>query len=181
MHTVQVGVDACLYHKKLPPATRADALTQMHGSDACVLVCTDAAARGLDFKDVGHVIQADFADNAVDFLHRIGRTARADRCAPVSTAIAAGGDCALPALMQCKHAGICGSRGVQGGACHKVVHSCRVGRVTSFYTKEREALALAIKGAIEAGEPVEGTFSRNRSFSSKMKKHGKYVPRGAVA
>ncbi|KAK8955906.1 DEAD-box ATP-dependent RNA helicase 22 [Platanthera guangdongensis] len=42
-----------------------------------VLVCTDAAARGLDIPNVSHIIQAEFAGSAVDFLHRIGRTARA--------------------------------------------------------------------------------------------------------
>ncbi|KAL8518939.1 hypothetical protein ACS0TY_010050 [Phlomoides rotata] len=42
-----------------------------------VFVCTDAAARGLDIPNVSHVIQAEFASSAVDFLHRVGRTARA--------------------------------------------------------------------------------------------------------
>ncbi|XP_057528836.1 DEAD-box ATP-dependent RNA helicase 22 [Amaranthus tricolor] len=42
-----------------------------------VLVCTDAAARGLDIPNISHVIQAEFASSAVDFLHRVGRTARA--------------------------------------------------------------------------------------------------------
>ncbi|KAL2937849.1 DEAD-box ATP-dependent RNA helicase 22 [Bienertia sinuspersici] len=42
-----------------------------------VLVCTDAAARGLDIPKVSHIIQAEFASSAVDFLHRVGRTARA--------------------------------------------------------------------------------------------------------
>jgi superfamily II DNA/RNA helicase len=39
-----------------------------------VLVCTDAAARGLDIPLVDHVVQAEFAAGAVDFLHRVGRT-----------------------------------------------------------------------------------------------------------
>lgn len=34
------------------------------------------------------------------------------------------------------------------------------------------------RDAIEAGEAVEGTFSRNRSFGKKYKKYGQYVPRG---
>ena len=35
-----------------------------------VMVCTDSAARGLDIQDVTHVIQADFAPNAVDFIKK---------------------------------------------------------------------------------------------------------------
>jgi superfamily II DNA/RNA helicase len=35
-----------------------------------VLVATDAAARGLDLPGVRHVVQADFAPSAIDFLHR---------------------------------------------------------------------------------------------------------------
>jgi len=36
-----------------------------------VLVCTDSAARGIDIPGVTHVVQADFAATAVDFLHRV--------------------------------------------------------------------------------------------------------------
>jgi superfamily II DNA/RNA helicase len=77
-----VGIDAAIYHKKLPEAARKEALQKLREREGGVLVCTDAAARGLDFPNVSHVIQADFADNAVDFLHRIGRTARGNKCAP---------------------------------------------------------------------------------------------------
>ena len=38
---------------------------------SAVMVCTDAAARGLDIPDVSHVVQADFASSAVDYLHRV--------------------------------------------------------------------------------------------------------------
>jgi superfamily II DNA/RNA helicase len=41
-----------------------------------VMVCTDLVSRGIDFKDVDIVIQAEFALNVVDYLHRIGRTGR---------------------------------------------------------------------------------------------------------
>lgn len=36
-----------------------------------MLVCTDAAARGLDLPNVTHIVQADFASSAIDFLHRV--------------------------------------------------------------------------------------------------------------
>ncbi len=41
-----------------------------------VIVCTDLAARGLDIPQVDHVIMFDFPLNAMDYLHRSGRTAR---------------------------------------------------------------------------------------------------------
>jgi superfamily II DNA/RNA helicase len=44
-----------------------------------LLVCTDSAARGLDIAAVGHVIQAEFALNVVQHVHRIGRASRAGR------------------------------------------------------------------------------------------------------
>jgi hypothetical protein len=39
--------------------------------EGVVLVCTDAAARGLDIPGVTHVVQAEFAPSAVDFIHRV--------------------------------------------------------------------------------------------------------------
>jgi superfamily II DNA/RNA helicase len=41
-----------------------------------VMVCTDLASRGIDFQNVDIVIQAEFALNVVEYLHRIGRTGR---------------------------------------------------------------------------------------------------------
>ncbi|KAI3816819.1 hypothetical protein L1987_16524 [Smallanthus sonchifolius] len=50
-----------------------------------IFVCTDAAARGTDIPNVSHVIQAEFATSAVDFLHRVGRTARAGQTGLVTS------------------------------------------------------------------------------------------------
>ena len=36
-----------------------------------VMVCTDAAARGIDIPHITHVVQSSFAASAVDFLHRV--------------------------------------------------------------------------------------------------------------
>jgi hypothetical protein len=49
-----------------------------------VLVCTDLAGRGLDTVAARHVIQLDFAGDAVSHLHRAGRTGRLDRPGHVS-------------------------------------------------------------------------------------------------
>jgi hypothetical protein len=49
-----------------------------------VVVCTDLAARGLDTVSVSHVVQLDFASDAVSHIHRCGRTGRLDRAGRVT-------------------------------------------------------------------------------------------------
>jgi len=75
------GVDNCLcYHGDLTTSDRAENLKRFRSdeedSDCDVLVCTDIAARGLDILGVDHVFCFDFPLNAIDYLHRAGRTAR---------------------------------------------------------------------------------------------------------
>ena len=41
------------------------------------LIATDVASRGLDVKDVGYVVNYDLPNTIEDYVHRIGRTARA--------------------------------------------------------------------------------------------------------
>ncbi|KAJ4959723.1 hypothetical protein NE237_019633 [Protea cynaroides] len=72
----QVGVVCISYHSSSSLEERTKNLKYFLERGG-VLVCTDAAARGLDIPNVSHVVQAEFATSAVDFLHRIGRTARA--------------------------------------------------------------------------------------------------------
>ena len=44
-----------------------------------ILVATDVAARGIDIRDLGHVINYDVPHEPADYIHRVGRTARAQR------------------------------------------------------------------------------------------------------
>ncbi|EOY00351.1 DEA(D/H)-box RNA helicase family protein isoform 5 [Theobroma cacao] len=72
----RAGIECYCYHKDLSLEERAETLDDFREKGG-IFVCTDAAARGVDIPNVSHVIQADFATSAVDFLHRVGRTARA--------------------------------------------------------------------------------------------------------
>ncbi|KAK6788967.1 hypothetical protein RDI58_012766 [Solanum bulbocastanum] len=70
------GVECFRYHSDSSLEERTKNLLDFQQKGG-VFVCTDAAARGIDIPNVSHVIQAEFATSAVDFLHRVGRTARA--------------------------------------------------------------------------------------------------------
>lgn len=69
------GVDCAEFHKL--NNNRQEGLKAFRDSEMQVLICTDHAARGLDLPHVRHVIQAEFALNVVQHLHRIGRASRA--------------------------------------------------------------------------------------------------------
>ena len=85
---------------------------------------TDTASRGLDIERVDHVVNAEFPTNAVDFLHRVGRTGR------------------------------------QG----------RPGRVTTLFEGKELDLVARVRRAVEAQEPIEDIFSRNRQFRKALRK-----------
>merc|ERR1719187_2795352 len=54
-------------------------LNQFKSSNINVLIATDVAARGIDVEDIKFVINYDYPNCAEDYIHRIGRTARAER------------------------------------------------------------------------------------------------------
>eukprot|EP00268_Persea_americana_P069641 TRINITY_DN9933_c0_g1_i1.p1 TRINITY_DN9933_c0_g1~~TRINITY_DN9933_c0_g1_i1.p1 ORF type:complete len:617 (+),score=112.94 TRINITY_DN9933_c0_g1_i1:60-1853(+) len=81
---LRVGIECISYHRDSSLEERAKNLSDFQERGG-VLVCTDSAARGLDVQNVSHVIQAEFATSAVDFLHRIGRTARAGQSGLVTS------------------------------------------------------------------------------------------------
>nr|XP_043619444.1 DEAD-box ATP-dependent RNA helicase 22 [Erigeron canadensis] len=70
------GIECYCYHSESSLEERTRNLVDFQQKGG-IFVCTDAAARGTDIPNVSHVIQAEFATSAVDFLHRVGRTARA--------------------------------------------------------------------------------------------------------
>ena len=66
-------------HSDLDQATRDDVLFKFKSGQFDVLVATDIVARGIDIDDIAMVINYDVPHDAEDYVHRIGRTARAAR------------------------------------------------------------------------------------------------------
>ena len=73
------GIKAYATHGALSQQKRNKVIEQFHSGQVRVLVCTDVAARGLDIKGVSHVYNFDAPNEAKQYVHRIGRTARAGK------------------------------------------------------------------------------------------------------
>jgi len=71
------GYPSALLTGDVPQRKRLKLLKDFQEGALPVLVATDVAARGLHIPDVSHVINFDLPDDAEDYVHRIGRTARA--------------------------------------------------------------------------------------------------------
>lgn len=75
----ELGVPAAPFHKKVAVPDRRLTLARFASGEVRALVSTGLAARGLDLPAVEHVVEYEFAQNVVEHLHRVGRTARASR------------------------------------------------------------------------------------------------------
>ena len=73
------GIEATAIHGGLSQAKRNKTMEKFHSGKTEVLVCTDVAARGLHIEDVSHVYNYDIPKEAKQYIHRIGRTARAGK------------------------------------------------------------------------------------------------------
>lgn len=72
-------ISCAAIHGNKSQGARERALGDFRAGKLRVLVATDIAARGIDIPLVGHVINFDLPDDAKSYVHRIGRTARAQR------------------------------------------------------------------------------------------------------
>jgi ATP-dependent RNA helicase RhlB len=61
----------------VPQNKRLKMMRDFHSGDVAVLIATDVASRGLHIPDVSHVFNFDLPNDPEDYVHRIGRTARA--------------------------------------------------------------------------------------------------------
>ncbi|MGV8131443.1 MAG: DEAD/DEAH box helicase [Candidatus Pacearchaeota archaeon] len=73
------GIRAESIHGGHSQNRRSSTLQAFHERGILILICTDVAARGLDIKDVSHVYNYDIPKTPADYVHRIGRTARAGK------------------------------------------------------------------------------------------------------
>jgi ATP-dependent RNA helicase RhlE len=71
------GIPTATLHSNRSQNQRLAALKKFKAGEVRVLVATDIAARGIDVEGISHVVNYDFPMHAEDYVHRIGRTGRA--------------------------------------------------------------------------------------------------------
>ena len=75
----RMNINCAAMHSDLSQAERDDVMYRFKAGQVSVLVATDIVARGIDIDDILMVINYDVPRDAEDYVHRIGRTARAQR------------------------------------------------------------------------------------------------------
>ncbi len=73
------GSETCVIHSNKTQNYRIRSIKQFDEGNNRILVATDVMARGLDFEEVSHVINFDTPDFPENYMHRIGRTGRAEK------------------------------------------------------------------------------------------------------
>ncbi|BGP20700.1 hypothetical protein JCM10213_001053 [Rhodosporidiobolus nylandii] len=73
------GINADAIHAERTPQERDEVIRRFAKGEVWCLICTDVMARGVDFKGVKLVVNYDFPQSAMSYIHRIGRTGRAGK------------------------------------------------------------------------------------------------------
>jgi superfamily II DNA/RNA helicase len=81
------GFSAGALHGDMDQYARMRTLDAFREGSVALLVASDVAARGLDIPDVSHIVNFDVPTHAEDYVHRIGRTARAGRTGEAMTIV----------------------------------------------------------------------------------------------
>ncbi len=83
----RAGYSVAALHSNKSQSARQQALDGFRSGKVRVLVATDIAARGLDIATISHVINYDIPETADTYIHRIGRTGRAERTGDAVTLV----------------------------------------------------------------------------------------------
>jgi ATP-dependent RNA helicase RhlE len=74
----EAGLSVAVMHGDFAQKDRVRALESFRQGNVSILVATNVAARGLDIEGISHVVNYDVPEEAEDYIHRIGRTARVE-------------------------------------------------------------------------------------------------------
>ena len=153
-------------HSEVPESARRARLADFSAGRVRVLVATNLAARGLDTGHVAHVVQAEFAGDAVAHLHRVGRTARAGRAGLATALVVRNQIDLVSSLIEAQAAG----SGIEASFSHKRSFARKAKRaatsaaeetvVMGVLESEQRSLAAAASAAAAAANARSGESAR---------------------
>lgn len=82
------NIKSDMIHGKMRQNKRLQVIDKFNNGKVNILVASSVAARGLDIKDVTHVFNYDLANDPQEYIHRVGRTARAGESGKAMTLLA---------------------------------------------------------------------------------------------
>jgi ATP-dependent RNA helicase RhlE len=85
---IKNGINACAIHSKKSQGFRRDSLSNFKAGHLPVLVTTDLLSRGIDIEFLPFVVNYELPRSPKDFVHRIGRTGRAENPGTAITFVA---------------------------------------------------------------------------------------------
>ena len=135
----QMKVVCGAMHSDLTQAERDDVMYKFKSGELDVLVATDIVARGIDIDDIQMVINYDVPHDVEDYVHRIGRTARADRDGVAYTLVSDDEIWLFKKIEEFLEKGITKNalpEGIGDGPEYKVVKPIRNGRKNYRYSRK---------------------------------------------
>ena len=75
----RAGIQSITIHGDKDQHDRLDVMKQFREGSVKILIATDVSARGIDISDVDQVVNYDLPEVAENYVHRVGRTGRADK------------------------------------------------------------------------------------------------------
>jgi len=154
------GISAERIHGNRSQAQRTKALAGFKAGDFRVLVATDIAARGIDVDALGHVVNFDIPAVPDDYIHRVGRTARAELTGQAFTLVSPEDEVSIGRIERAVGAKLARTR-LDGfsyeAAAEEALEVPVAERIASIRAKKREDRARAV--AKEAKRAMAGVSS----------------------
>jgi ATP-dependent RNA helicase RhlE len=162
------GIKTGTIHSNRSQNQRLRALNDFKSGAVNVLVATDIAARGIDVDGISHVVNYDFPMQAEDYVHRIGRTGRAQAVGDAITFVTPQDHSQLRLLERFIGRGIVRKKaeGFDYNAASALAEEEGGGRQARPVWRERIEPRLPGKTARGAGEPTQRKGGRSHDFSA---------------
>jgi ATP-dependent RNA helicase RhlE len=162
-HMVRSGIAAERIHGNRSQSQRTEALAGFKSGRYPVLVATDIAARGIDVEALSHVINFDVPAAPEDYIHRVGRTGRAELTGDAFTLVAPDEEADLRAIERAVHTALprvtLPDFNYQGGA--PLLEIPRAQRIAAIRQRKAQERQRANLNAARRGAAVRGATSQD--------------------